>query len=66
MDKLQARLSLQGRSGKTWHFLLGDMSSVLALAEDGFEVEFVKVLPPPKEYRLVEIGTPPQGVRRNA
>jgi hypothetical protein len=42
------------------------MSSVLALAEDGFEVEFVKVLPPPKEYRLVEIGTPPQGVRRNA
>jgi len=60
----KVRLCIEGRSGRMWYFLLADMGGVLAMAEDGIKLEFVRVLPQPKEYQMVDAGTPPQGVRK--
>jgi hypothetical protein len=60
-QKLRVRLSIEGRSGRVWHFLLDDMRGAVEMAEDGIKLDFVRIPPQPKEYQMVDTGAPPQG-----
>ena len=60
----KVRLCIEGRSGRVWYFLLDDMRGAVEMAEDGIKLEFVKMPPQPKEYQMLDAGTPPQGVRK--